>query len=299
MTDRPEPSKSQGRKGFEPPPPLAPLVDTHAHLDDPRLRPRLREVLARASRAGVRQVVAIATTAEDSAEVVALAGEHPGVFAAVGFQPNNVAEAVDGDWGRIVELASAPRVVALGETGLDRYWDRAPFPLQQEWFQRHLDLSRERDLPVVIHCRECEADVVAQLEATGGPVRGVLHSFTGDRAQAEAFLALGLHISFAGMLTFGNKSLDALREAAAAVPLDRLLVETDSPYLAPHPMRGRGNEPAYVSWTARKLAEVRGMDEAELARAVAANARELFRLPPDDVLDAGPGDSEESARGLR
>ncbi len=282
MTDTPKAPRSRREAG--PPPTLEPLVDTHAHLDDSRLRPHLREVLARARGAGVVQVVAIGTTAADSADVVALASEHPGVFAAVGFQPNNVVEAVEADWARIVELASAPRVVALGETGLDRYWDRTPFDLQQLWFQRHLDLARERDLPVVIHCRNCEADILAQLAAMGSPVRGVLHSFTGDRGHAEAFLSLGLHISFAGMLTFANKNLDGLREAAAAVPLDRLLVETDSPYLAPEPLRGRGNEPAYVAWTARKLAEVRGMDPIELARAVTANARALFRLPGADLL---------------
>ncbi|WP_165250567.1 TatD family hydrolase [Paludisphaera soli] len=286
MTDTPQAPRSRREPG--PTPPLEPLVDTHAHLDDPRLRPQLREILARARRAGVMQVVAIGTTAADSADVAALASEHPGVFAAVGFQPNNVVEAVEGDWARIVELASAPRVVALGETGLDRHWDRTPFDLQRDWFQRHLDLALERDLPVVIHCRNCEADIVAQLAAMGSPVRGVLHSFTGDRDQAEAFLALGLHISFAGMLTFGNRNLDALREAAAAVPLDRLLVETDSPYLTPQPLRGRGNEPAYVAWTARKLAEVRGIDERELARAVTANARALFRLPEADVLVGHP-----------
>ncbi|AMV37663.1 TatD family hydrolase [Planctomyces sp. SH-PL62] len=286
MSESPRASGSRS----EPPPPLDPLVDTHAHLDDPRLRPHLGEILGRARRAGVVQVVAIATTAADSADVVAIAAEQPGVFAAVGFQPNNVVDAVEGDWERIVELASAPRVVALGETGLDRHWDRAPFDLQQAWFQRHLDLARERDLPVVIHCRECEADVAAQLAAMGSPVRGVLHSFTGDRKQAEAFLDLGLHISFAGMLTFANKKLDALREAAAAVPLDRLLVETDSPYLAPHPLRGLGNEPAHVVWTARKLAELRGMDESELACAVTANARALFRLPEADLISPSPCD---------
>ncbi|WP_337173646.1 TatD family hydrolase [Paludisphaera sp.] len=262
-----------------PPPNLGPLVDTHAHLQDDRLRRDLPAVLARARASGVEKVVAIGITAEDSAEVVAIAAEHPEVYAAVGYQPNGLLDATEDDWRRIVELASAPKVVAIGETGLDRYWDRVPFPLQQEWFRRHLALARERDLPVVIHCRDCEADVVAALREFEPPTRGVLHSFTGNRDQAEAFLELGLHVSFAGMLTFGNKSLDALREAAAAVPIDRLLVETDSPYLAPDPRRGRTNEPANVAWTARKLAEVRGVPEGELARALAANARELFRLP--------------------
>lgn len=262
-----------------PPPNSGPLVDTHAHLQDDRLRRDLPAVLARARAAGVVQTVAIGITADDSAEVVEIAAEHPEVFAAVGYQPNGLLDAVEDDWRRIVDLARAPRVVAIGETGLDRYWDRAPFPLQQEWFRRHLALARERDLPVVIHCREAEADVVAALREFGPPIRGVLHSFTGTRAQAEAFLELGLRVSFAGMLTFGNKALDGLREAAAAVPLDRLLVETDSPYLSPEPRRGRTNEPAHVAWTALKLAELRGLPPADLARAVASNARELFRLP--------------------
>lgn len=262
-----------------PPPNVGPLVDSHAHLQDDRLRGDLPGVLARARASGVVQTVAIGIDATDSAEVVAIAAERPEVFAAVGYQPNGLLDATEDDWRRIVDLAGAPRVVAIGETGLDRHWDRAPFPLQQEWFRRHLALARERDLPVVIHCREAESDVVAALREFGPPIRGVSHSFTGTRAQAEAFLELGLYISFAGMLTFGNKALDGLREAAAAVPLDRLLVETDSPYLSPEPRRGRTNEPANVAWTALKLAELRGLSPAEIALAVTSNARELFGLP--------------------
>lgn len=265
-------------------PPFGPLVDTHAHLDDDRLRSNLAEVLDNARAAQVVQIIAIATTADDSARVVEMAGEHPGVFATVGFQPNNVAEAVEGDWERIVELAKRPRVVALGETGLDRYWDYAPFDQQQVWFDRHLGLAHELDLPVVIHCREAEADVVAQLAALNRPVRGVLHSFTGTIADAERFLDLGLHISFAGMLTFNNRKLDDLRAAAAAIPLDRLLVETDSPYLSPQPFRGRPNQPARVAWTARKLAEIHGLSPEDLAAATTTNARRLFKLPDDDAL---------------
>ena len=266
------------------PPAFGPLVDTHAHLEDDRLHARLPEVLDRAREAGVVQVVAIGTTAVDSAEVVAIAGAHPGVFAAVGVQPNHVSEAAEGDWERIVALASAPRVVAIGETGLDRYWDRAPFELQRDWFGRHLRLAHDLDLPVVIHCRNCETDVADQLAALGRPVRGVLHSFTGTIDDARRFCELGLHISFAGMLTFKNKGLDALRAAAAVVPLDRILVETDSPYLSPDPVRGRSNQPSHVAWTARKLAEVRGASPEEIAQAVTANARRLFALPETDVI---------------
>lgn len=268
----------------ETPPPFGPLVDTHAHLDDDRLRSNLAEVLQTSRAAGVAQIIAVATTAADSARVVGLAGDHPGVFATVGFQPNNVAEAVEGDWDRIVELARAPRVVALGETGLDRHWDFTPFDQQQDWFDRHLRLAWELDLPVVIHCREAEADVVDQLAALNRPIRGVLHSFTGSIADAERFLELGLSVSFAGMLTFNNKKLDALRAAAASIPLDRLLVETDSPYLSPHPLRGRPNQPAHIAWTALKLAEILGLTPGELATITTTNARRLFALPDDDVL---------------
>ncbi len=256
-----------------------PLVDTHAHLDDPRLKSRLGGVLEAASRAGVVQIVAVATTAEDGASVVGLARENPGVFGAVGIHPNEAAEAGPGDWDRVRDLAASPEVVAIGETGLDRHWDRTPFELQRDFFARHLDLARDRNLPVVIHSRDCHRDIVEQLARLGRPIRGVLHSFTGTGAEAEELLALGLHISFAGMITFANKALDPLRDAAARVPIDRLLVETDSPYLSPHPFRGKENEPARVALTAARIAEVRGITLPELAQATTENARRLFQIP--------------------
>lgn len=259
------------------------LTDTHAHLQEPGLRDDLAGVLARARDAGVSRVIAVGMTAADSAEVIQIVRDHPGVFATVGVHPNYAAEAAPGDWDRVAKLAGSAGVVALGETGLDRYWDRTPFDVQQDWFGRHLDLASQLGLPVVIHCREAEADILAQLRALARPVRGVLHSFTGDRADAEAFLELGLHLSFAGMVTFKNKKLDALREAATLVPADRLLVETDSPYLSPHPHRGRPNEPARVALTAAVIAEVRGMSLPDLAALTTENARRLFGLPD------GPG----------
>jgi TatD DNase family protein len=260
------------------------MIDTHAHLDDPRLRSDFVGVLDRARLAGVVQVVAIGTTAEDSAAVLELTRAHRGIFAAVGIHPNDAAEAAEGDWSSIIDLAGRPGVVALGETGLDRYWDRTPFPIQQEWFGRHLDLAHRLDLPVVIHCRDCQRDLIEQMKGLGRSVRGVQHSFTGTWDDARAFLDLGLHLSFAGMLTYTNKSLDALRDVAARVPLDRILVETDSPYLSPHPFRGRTNEPARVVLTARRLAEIRERPAEELARITTDNARSLFRLPADQVL---------------
>src|SRR4051794_8640676 len=187
------------------------LVDTHAHLADDRLLSRLDEVLTTAAGAGVAQMIAIGTTSEDSRTVVGLAAEHPGVFASVGIHPNEAADAGAQDWGTIVALADRPGVVvALGETGLDRHWDRTPFDVQRDYFGRHLALAADLDLPVVIHARESLPDVIEQLVGLGRPVQGVLHSFVGGWDEAEALLALGLHLSFAGMLTFANKTLDPL-----------------------------------------------------------------------------------------
>jgi TatD DNase family protein len=260
------------------------LVDTHAHLDDKRLRNDLAHVLDRAIHDGVSQIIAIGTTAATSVGVLELAQAHRGVFAAVGIHPNDAAETGQEDWPVILDLVNGSRVVAVGETGLDRYWRRTPFDQQQEWFDRHLSLANERNLPIVIHCRDCQHDIIHQLRKLHRPIQGVMHAFTGTWDDAAACLDLGLHLSFAGMLTFTNKALDPLRDVATRVPLDRLLVETDSPYLTPHPFRGQTNEPARVALTALKLAEIRGLALAEMARVSTANARTLFRLPPDDIL---------------
>jgi TatD DNase family protein len=255
------------------------LIDTHAHLDDERFHDDLPAVLARAAAAGVSRVITIATTAPTSTVSVELAARHPMLAATVGIQPNHVAEAAPTAWEEVRALADRPKVVALGETGLDRYWDYTPFPQQEDYFARHLALARARKLPVVIHCRQAEADVVRMLRddfERHGPVLGVMHSFTGDAATAEACVAMGLHISFAGMLTY--KNAQDLRDVAGRVPLDRLLVETDSPYLAPVPVRGRRNEPAFVVHTAACLAAVHGKPPEALAEQTTRNARTLFRL---------------------
>jgi TatD DNase family protein len=258
---------------------LLDLIDTHAHLDDERFREDLPDVLRRAQDAGVSRVVTIATTAPSSRASVDLARRFPVLAATVGIQPNHVAEAEPDAWDNILRLAEQTEVVAIGETGLDRYWDHTPFPQQEELFARHLVLARQRNLPLVIHCRQAEADVVRMLRddyQAHGPVRGVMHSFTGDAATAEACLAMGLSISFAGMVTY--KSASDLRDVARRIPLDRLVVETDSPYLAPVPIRGRRNEPAFVAHTAACLAVVLGVDFAALAGQTSRNARLLFGL---------------------
>ena len=255
------------------------LFDTHAHLDDERFRHDLPAVLDRAAAAGVDHVICVATTADDSARCVEIAGRFAAVSASVGIQPNNVAEAKPDDWHSVLTLATAPRVVALGETGLDRHWDFTPFPQQEDYFARHLALSRKTALPLIIHCRDAEADVVRMLRAEfdrHGPVRGVMHSFTGDGATAAACREMGLYVSFAGMVTY--KSAADLRTVATTIPADRLLIETDCPYLAPVPVRGKRNEPAYVAHTAALLAEIRGIPVAELAARTTNNALALFGL---------------------
>jgi TatD DNase family protein len=257
-----------------------PLIDSHAHLAEPRLASVIGDVLRRAAEAGVARIIAPSTTVEDAAEVLRLAREYPDrIQAAVAIHPNDVAAARPGDFERIAELAASPEVVAIGESGLDRYWDRTPFTRQQEMFDRHLELARDRALPIIVHCRDCYGDVIEQLARQGRPVSGVLHSFTGTWDDAQALLELGLHLSFAGMITFANKALDPLREVASRVPADRLLVETDSPYLSPHPFRGKPNEPARVALTAARLADLRGVAVDELAAVTTSNALRLFGRP--------------------
>jgi TatD DNase family protein len=255
------------------------LVDTHAHLDELAFDPDVPEVLGRARAAGVVAVLTIGITAETSRRAVALAEQHPHVYAVVGIQPNYVAQMQSDDWDEIVALARHPRVVGIGETGLDRYWDYAPIDQQAEWFDRHIELSRAVGKPFVVHCREAETDVVAQLQraAAAGPLSGVMHSFCGGDEALQACLDLGLHISFAGMVTY--KKNDDLRATAARVPADRLLIETDSPYLAPVPHRGKRNEPAHVVHTAQTLAVQRNTSLDELADQTTRNAARLFRLP--------------------
>ncbi len=254
------------------------LIDTHCHLDEDAFSHDRADVVAAAVDRGVTRMLTIGTTAESSRAAVEIAEQFPAVFAVVGIQPNYTAEAKPDDWPVIEKLANHPRVVAVGETGLDRYWDYAPIEIQQDYFDRHLELSRRLGKPFVVHCREAEADVVAQLKAhaTDGLLAGVMHSFCGDQATAEACLEIGMHISFAGMVTY--KKSDELRAVAAMVPSDRILVETDAPYLAPVPNRGKRNEPGWVRHTAECLADVRGVTPEEFASQTTENAVRLFAL---------------------
>lgn len=253
--------------------------DTHAHLFDEGLLPQIDDVLARATSAGVANIVAVGTTLEDSRTCVQLAERFPQVYASVGIHPNHSAEAKSGDLEEVEKLLSHEKVVAIGETGLDRYWDFAPIELQKEYLQWHVAKSREYGKPLVIHMRDCREDIVEFLEASknDGPLAGILHSYTGDVELAELGVACGMHISFAGMLTF--KRNQELRDVAKTIPADRLLVETDCPYLSPEPCRKqRPNEPALVVHTGTCLAGERGISPAEMAQLTTSNARKLFGI---------------------
>jgi TatD DNase family protein len=259
-----------------------PLFDTHAHLDQQDFNVDRAAVIERAMAAGVEQILCVGVDVESSTAAVRLADEFPQIYAAVGIHPNSTAAAAPDDWVRIIKLLDCPKVVALGETGLDRYWDTVPIELQQEYFQRHLHLSHERGLPIVIHCRDAWEELMPMLRAAAAdkPIKGIMHAMSGDAAMAVECLTLGLHISFAGNVTYKNKKFDPLRVAMLSVPMDRLLVETDSPYLAPEPLRGKQkpNEPANVLHTATFLARLRGISQEEFEFQTTDNARRLFGL---------------------
>jgi TatD DNase family protein len=251
------------------------LVDSHCHLDDARFEGDRDAVLARAWDAGVRGILTIGNGAgpDDMACGLDLARSRDWIYTSVGVHPHDASRMESRHLERMRELAADPRVVAIGEAGLDYHYDNSPRSLQREAFAAQLALAGELDLPVVIHTREAEADTIRLLDEHRPP-RGVVHCFTGSAELAERALDLGLMISFSGILTFAQAS--PLREIALAIPGDRLLVETDAPYLAPIPNRGRRNEPAWVLDTLRVLAEARGETPEGLAAETTANFERLF-----------------------
>ena len=258
------------------------LVDSHCHLDFPDFAADRDAVVERARAAGIERMVTICTRVARFEAVGAVADAYPDVYCSVGTHPHNAAEEADLTVEDLVAAAGRhPKVVAIGEAGLDYHYDKSPRDAQAEGLRRHIRAARQTGLPLVVHAREADADVAAILRdetETGGPFAAVLHCFSSGAALAEAGLALGHYLSFSGILTFRNA--EEVRAVAAMAPLDRILVETDAPYLAPPPHRGKRNEPAYTVRTAEVLAEVKGVPYAAIARATTENFYRLFDRVP-------------------
>ena len=251
------------------------LVDSHCHLIYPELADTAG-IIARAKEAGVGLFQTISTQRSDFAKVKALAETYPEIYCSIGVHPHEAEPHEDISEEELLAEASHPRVIGIGETGLDYYYEHSPRAPQQELFRRHIRVARQLDLPVIIHSREADEDTIAILKQAlkEGPFRILIHCFTSSPKLAEEVVAMGGYISASGIITF--KKSQTLRDSFMNVPLDRLLVETDSPYLAPEPHRGKPCEPAYTYFTAKRLAEIKGVSEEELARVTTENFFRLF-----------------------
>ena len=283
-------------------PSTLPFFDTHAHLDLEPFADDFTEVQKRLAEGKfpnsfipkelefvewkMKGVVLPGIDAESSRRCVELANCADFFFAAVGIQPNSTAAALPGDWEMILELQRSTKVVGIGETGLDRYWDTSPIEIQQDFFRKHIELARTTKKPILIHCRDAWADLLPILRQESDGLPGLIHAFSGEPEHALECVTLGLSISFAGSLTYTNKKFTPLWEAAKVVPEERLLIETDSPYMVPHPFRGRlqRNEPSLAAAVAVRLAELRGVSVEQIAMATTENARRLFLMENEELL---------------
>ncbi len=272
---------------------MTPLIDSHCHLADAKLRDDLEPVMQRAAAAGVDWIVSVGAigSIETDRMTVAIAERHPGVFAAIGVHPHDARDCDSDRIAQLRDLAQSKKVVAIGETGLDFYYMHSPVEAQRRALRAQLELAAALDLPVVLHIRDRETsgardsspmpgvwDILFETMREVGIPRagGVAHSFTGDRAVATELLALGFYISFSGIVTFKNAAV--MRDAADAIPEDRILIETDAPYLAPEPYRGKRNEPSYLPLTLEAVAKARAAAPEHLAAQILANTRRLFRI---------------------
>jgi TatD DNase family protein len=262
------------------------LVDSHCHLDFPDFADELDAVVERAKAADIGRIVTISTRVRRHDQLLAIAERFPQVYCSVGTHPHNAEEEIDIGAEELLQRARHPKVVAIGEAGLDYHYDNSPRDAQEKGFRAHIAAARASRLPLVIHSRECDDDMARILEEESGKgaFPAVLNCFTGGRDLAMRAIALGHYVSFTGILTFKNSG--ALREIAAALPAERIMVETDAPYLAPGPYRGKRNEPSYVVETAKVLAEARGVSLAEIVRQTTENFFRLFNKVPRTLSDA-------------
>ncbi|CAM3968058.1 TatD family hydrolase [Mesobacillus zeae] len=253
------------------------LFDTHVHLNAEQFQEDLPDVIERARSEGVEYMVVVGFDRPTIERAIELCEEHDFIYASVGWHPVDAIDMTDADLDWIKELSSHPKVVALGEMGLDYYWDKSPKEVQKEVFRKQIRLAKEVQLPIVIHNREATSDIMEILkEENASEVGGIMHCFSGSPETAEQCLDMNFYISLGGPVTFKNAKKP--KEVAEAVPLDRLLIETDCPYLAPHPYRGKRNEPAYVKLVASQIAELKGATFEEIAEATTRNAKKVFGI---------------------
>ncbi|GMB01399.1 TatD family hydrolase [Pelosinus sp. IPA-1] len=252
------------------------LFDSHAHIDDEKFDNDRDQVVARALENGITGIINVGACMASSARSIALTQKYENIYAAVGIHPHDAKDASEEDYEQLAQWTKLHKVVAIGEIGLDYYYDLSPREVQRAVFIRQLDVARQTGVPFIIHDRDAHGEIldILKKEAKGAP--GVLHCFSGSLEMAREVLKMGLYISIAGPITFKNAA--KLPEIAATVPLDRLLVETDSPYLTPHPHRGKRNEPAYVKLVAQQVADLRGIELSVLAKANRENIRSLFKI---------------------
>ena len=252
------------------------LFDSHAHLDDEKFDEDREQVIARIFESGVAGFVNVGACMASSARSVTLATQYEKIYAAVGIHPHDAENALEKDYEQLAIWSKLPKVVGIGEIGLDYYYDLSPRDVQRKVFIRQIDVARQMNMPIIIHDRDAHADILDVIKKEAKGVRGILHCFSGSLEMAKEIIKLGFYISIAGPVTFKNAA--KLPEIVANVPLERLLIETDSPYLTPHPHRGKRNEPTYVRLVAEQVASLRGMELSALAEATYNNAKDIFKI---------------------
>ena len=252
------------------------IIDTHAHLDFPDYKDDIDEVIERAGEVGVEYMINVGTTVASSNKSIELAKQYEQIYASIGIHPNEASKVSGEEWSRLEALAGGDKVVAIGETGLDYYRDRSKREDQKRLFHQHIELAQRHNLPVIIHNREASSDCLDIVHEYSGKIKGVVHCFAGTVEDAEEFLKLGFHVSFAGPITFPKA--DNLREALKAVPVERLLLETDCPFLAPQPKRGKRNEPSYLQYTIPVFAELYKLSVEDIKRITTFSAKNLFGI---------------------